>query len=1018
MSPAGRTPPRAGVILDGRYQLDRAVGRGGMGMVFRATQLNLGRTVAVKVLPVDVVDRFDEFEARFRREALSISRLQHPNIVQVLDFGRDPHFGLYLVMEFLDGRSLDEVMFEDHPIPPRRIADLLIQALCGLEAAHAHAILHRDIKPANVMACNVPGRPDLVKVLDFGVARSLGSALDSFKLTQDGMVCGTPLYMAPEQASSGPLDGRADVYAVGTMLYEMLTGHLPFDETAPMDYLAIKVAEDAPLARAMANGEPTPSGLLSIVMRSVARDPADRFSAAAAFREALEQWLGRTPRATPASGGGGTGRPAQVRPSEDETSVGPPRGGPLVEDGPTSPSNRWYAGPADEDEPTEEDLTGPVPLEHLRPAPLPGTTSVSLSVLPPTEPSAPFGEDVVPGGPSRPVFGERLQGRGELLAEIEEGFESAAEHGWAGMLIYGPPGSGRSALLSRIGVQAASAGWEIHSLSVSGAGTSSLLEVADLLPVSRAEGPRLVLVDGLDHLPAPLVQALTQPQRFPDRATFLLATARRPGGIEPAMQRRQLDPLPGHLRSALVAEALGDAVELRGPEVAYPGWLEQRLGLDRAEGRLVASGGGWRYVESPPTEARDAQLLAADRVRALEPIARDLLRALCLAPGGLPHDVLSRFPGDPATADPALGVLVGEGLVRWAGDRWIAASETVVAGALDPGPPPTEAHTRLASANRRAAAAKRGAARRRLLLEEVEHRIAGGQAHEAADALAEVARYESAIAQPSRGVEPLRRALELSEGEVAWTTRRIRLAARLAAVMVDAGLPREAIGVLKQVRLRERLGPGYPAMVAVARARALDSLDHASAEDALEKASRLASLARDGELQVEARLALAGRALRQRDRVAAARHAEQASYTSRLEGLTTETRLTLTCRIAETLVRTGPKSLARKLFGEAEEGARGGDLPHLAARAALGVASLLVERGDRRRASRILDERIGDDDLPPILRARAALNRGLLHTLRGESADANALYRLAMGWAAIDGWREGVVRAARALGGA
>ena len=1017
MNTAGRTPPRAGVILDGRYQLDRAVGRGGMGMVFRATQLNLGRTVAVKVLPVDLVDRIDEFEARFRREALAISRLQHPNIVQVLDFGRDPHFGLYLVMEFLDGRSLDEVIFEDHPIPPRRVADLLIQALAGLQAAHAHSILHRDIKPANVMACNVPGRPDLVKVLDFGVARSLGSALDSFKLTLDGMVCGTPLYMAPEQAASGPLDARADVYAVGTVLYEMLTGHLPFDETAPMDYLAIKVAEDAPLARVMANGEPTPPGLLSIVMRSVAREPGERYPDAATFRESLEQWLGRTPRATPASPpGGGARAPA---PWEGATGS-PPPGGPLVEDGPTSPSNRWYRGPAAEDEPTEEDIGGPIPLDQLRGPPPPGTSSFSLASLPRTEPSspAPAGADLAPAGPSRPSFGERLQGREELLGEIEGGFERAVERGWAGMLVYGPPGSGRSALLTRIGGQAAAAGWEVQPLTVYAEGTSGLLDVADLLPASAATGPRLLLVDGLDLLPAPLVQAVTHPQRFPERATFLLASARRPGGIDPSMLRRQLEPLPGHLREALVIEALGAGGGLRGPEVAYPGWLEQRLGLDLAEGRLVAEGEGWRYPAPPPSDERDARLLAADRIRGLQPGARELLVTLGLAPAGLPHAVLGGVPEAPEAADSAVGILLEEELVRWAGDRWIAASETVAAGARACCEDAPRLHARLASAFRQAASSARGGARRRLLLDEAEHRIEGGQPREAAAALADVARFHSAVAQPGRGVEPLRRALALSQGEVAWTTRRIRLAAQLAAAMVDAGLPREAMGVLKEVKLRERLDPRYPALVAVARARALDTLDHAGAGEALEKAARLASLARDGELQVEARLALAERALRQRDRVAAARHAEQASYTSRLEGLASETRLTLTCRIAETLARTGPKSLARKLYGEADEGARGADLPHLAARAGLGTASLLVERGERRRAAEVLDTHIDDDALPPTLRARAALNRGLLHTLKGASEDADALYRLAMGWAALDGWREGVMRAARALGGA
>ncbi len=1006
MDAGGRTPPRAGVILDGRYQLDRTVGRGGMGMVFRATQLNLGRTVAVKVLDAEVLARVEEFEARFRREALAISRLQHPNIVQVLDFGRDPHFGLYLVMEFLDGRSLDEVMFEDHPLPPRRIADLLIQALSALEEAHVHGILHRDVKPANVMTCNVPGRPDLVKVLDFGVARPVGAVKDSWKLTQDGMVCGTPLYMAPEQATAGSLDQRADVYAVGTILYEMLTGHLPFDETAPMDYLAVKVVEDPPLARVMADGELTPPGLRSICMRSVERRPDARFPDATSFRESLEQWLGRTPHGT--------------RASEDDAGR-PPRGGPLVEDGPTSPSNRWWVDADDKEESTEEDLGGPVPLEELQIPVGPGSTSVSLVDLPATRASIPppLPPDAFPPPPARPEFGERLHGRRELLREVEEAFDRAAAEGWAGLLLYGPRGSGRSALLSRVGLQAAQSGWEVVPLHLIREGLAPLLGIGDLLSQPIGDGPRLLLVDGLDLLPAPLVRDLTDPGRFPDRVTLLLAGARRPGGIAPALQRRQLEPLSREARGELVAEVLGDGVSLAGPEVAYPGWLEQRLGLDRARGLLEEDGeGGWRYRERPVDAPRDARLLAAERIGELTERPRELLQALALAPSGLPHDVIVRVPASPDGVDEALGALAREGLVRWAVDRWLVASETLADVAFGEGDEGVRAslHSRLASAYRRIAGESHGHRRRRLLLEEVEHRTAAGQPAEAASALAELARLLSAIGLPARAAEPLRRALDLSQGEVAWTTARIRLAARLAGARVDAGQPREAIEVLKEVRLRERLGPRYPAMLAVARARALDALDHAGAEDALEKAARLASLARDGELQVVVRLALAERALRQRDRITAARHAEQASYTSRLEGIPAETRLTLTNRIAETLARTGPKSLARRLFSEAGEAARETDLPHLAARAALGSASLLVERGDRRRAARHLDELTGDPELAPRLRARAALNRGLLHTLKGETAEAQVHYRLALGLAALDDWREGAAQAGRALG--
>jgi len=1010
MSNPGRTSARAGVILDGRYQLDRPVGRGGMGMVFRATQLNLGRTVAVKVLPTDLLERGGEFEARFRREALAISQLQHPNIVQVLDFGRDPHFGLYLVMEYLDGRGLDEVIHEDHPLAPRRAADLLVQALMALEAAHAHAILHRDVKPANMMACNVPGRPDLVKVLDFGVARPLGKELDSWKLTRDGMVCGTPLYMAPEQASAGELDARADVYAVGTVLYEMLAGHLPFDETAPMDCLALKVAEDPPPLRAMATGDPAPEKLRSICMRAIARRPDDRFPDATRFREALEQWLGRTPRGTPATAAGaGAAEGARLS----------PRGGPLVEDGPTSPSNRWFAGgDARDDEDTEEDLDGPVDLDELRASDSRGGSSVSLSALPPVDPELPPTATAVRQvqAPPLPEFGQRLHGRRELLQEIERTFDEASSSGWAGLLLYGPRGSGRTALLTRVGAQAAVAGWDVRTLDPTGAPLSPQLTLADLLPPVPGSGPQLLLVDGLDRLPEPLVQQLTRADRFPDRPTMLLAGARRPGGVDPAIHRRQLEPLPRSAREALVAEALDEPVVLTGPEVAYPGWLQQRLALDLVRDRLVRDPeSGWRYTRRPTDEARDAVLLARERLEALAPTPRELLVAICLSACGLPHELLALVT--PEGADPAVGELARLGLIRWAGDRWGPASETVAEAARERLADEVRPLCgRLASACRRAAAARGGLRRRRLAIEEVEFRVLAGQPLEAADALVDVARQDEAVSRPERAVEPLERALELARSEVVWTTRRIGIASRLATALVDAGRPREAMEVIKEVQLRERLDPRYPAGIALARARALDALDHEKAGDALEKASRLAGLARDGGLQVDSRLALAERALRLRDRATASRHAEQASYTGRLAGLDAEERLLLELRIAETLARTGPKGLARKLFDEARGTARAEELPHLAARAALGSSALLLERGDRRRAAELLDRVIGEGEVAPLLRARAALNRGLLHTLRGEAREARRCYRTALGLAAIDGWREGVARAARALG--
>ena len=1021
-SPRGgaRVTPRAGVVLDGRYLLERPVGRGGMGMVFRATQLNLGRQVAVKVLPTDVMARVEEFEARFRREAMAISRLQHPNIVHVLDYGRDPHFGLYLVMEYLDGRSLDEVMFEDYPLPLRRIADLLIQALGALEAAHAHEIIHRDVKPANLMACDVPGRPDLVKVLDFGVARPLGKGLDRLKLTEDGMVCGTPIYMAPEQATAGQLDGRADVYAVGAVLYEMLAGHLPFDETAPLDYLAVKVSEDPPPPEIMANGERTPPQLLSICMRALARDPGERFADAATFRGALEHWLGRTPRGSPVARAD-RGRGGRAGGSGADPATVVPPGGPLVEDGPTSPSNRWYApGNLEDDEATEEDLSGPVSLDVLRGSPPNVTGPVDL-LDPPLPPLAcPPTDPRIPVSTGYPVVGERLRGRAALLSEIAGAFDAAAQHGWAAWLISGPSGSGRTAVLARTAAQAAAVGWEILPLATCGGDLGPLLGLPELLPVPREPGPRLVLLDDADLLPGTLIRDLLDPTRFADRPTLVLASARRPGVVGGQVQRRQLEPLQREQRRQLVVEALaGSPPPLGGPEVAFPGWLQQRLGLDVERGRLSrAPDGGWRYAQPPGEDSADSAQLAGARLARLDEVQLRLMRALAQAPTGLGHDTMIHLCEVPEQADAAVVELTRMGLMRWGHDRWSTPSLTVAEAGrrgLD-----EEARAALcvdlASACRRSGQSARGVRRLRLLLEETQFRERAGSPEGAAECLAEVARYAEAVRRPRLRVESLSRAFQVAEGEVAWTTRRIRLAASLAEALVDVGQARQAMATLTGIQLRERLGPVYPALVAGARARALDALDDARADDALEKASRLAGLAREGAIQVRARLALAERALRARDGAAASRHAEQASFTARLESVEPEERGILGVRIAEMLARTGPKGLARRLFEEAVTTSRDAGLPHLAARAGLGVAGLMMERGDRRRAARYLDQARGDPELDPALRARAALNRGLLHTLRRETEEAIQCYRQSLGWAAFAGWRDGVARARRALG--
>ncbi len=190
-----------------------------MGRVYRAEQTNLGRTVAVKIIHPHLVGE-ENAAARFITEARAASRLNHPNSVGIIDFGKTPDGQLYLVMEFLRGRDLARVTYEDGALPFRRIVDVLRQTLAALAEAHSESIIHRDLKPENIILEPVRSGGDFVKVVDFGLAK-MRAETQQPGITSPGIVCGTPEYMSPEQARGDPLDARSDLYAVGVILYQL-----------------------------------------------------------------------------------------------------------------------------------------------------------------------------------------------------------------------------------------------------------------------------------------------------------------------------------------------------------------------------------------------------------------------------------------------------------------------------------------------------------------------------------------------------------------------------------------------------------------------------------------------------------------------------------------------------------------------------------------------------------------------------------------------------------------------------
>ncbi len=290
--PRGASPPGSATEFEhllgrklGIFTLVRLLGRGGMGAVFEARDESLDRLVAVKVILPELA-RTPRITARFLREAKVLSRLSHPNAVSMFAFGEEAGI-LYMVLELVTGCDLASLIASEGPFPLARATDLVTQALGALGAAHALGIIHRDLKPGNVMVGRVPGdQSEHVKVLDFGLAKRLGDR-SSITLTGRGGAVGTLAYMAPEQVAGKPVDPRADLYAVGVVLYEMLTGELPFDSFMAHDLMRKKVFHDPPAIRLLRPD--LPASVEEVVTRALAREPSARYRSARLLADALAE---------------------------------------------------------------------------------------------------------------------------------------------------------------------------------------------------------------------------------------------------------------------------------------------------------------------------------------------------------------------------------------------------------------------------------------------------------------------------------------------------------------------------------------------------------------------------------------------------------------------------------------------------------------------------------------------------------------------------------------------------------
>ena len=271
--------PFVGKIIDGRDEIQARIGEGGMGVVYRCKQISIDRTIAIKMLNTAMAGD-PTWVQRFYNEAKACSRLQHPNTIRMFDFGQSSEGRLFMTMEFLDGISLRQAL-QPGPLAPQRVIKILIQCCASLAEAHSIGIIHRAIKPDNVFLLNMAGSPDFVKVLDFSVAKLLEG--DRLK-TQAGVVFGTPQYMSPEQGRGLPLDARSDLYALGILAHEMLSGTVPYNDENPMTVIQMHLHAAVPPMPSS-----VPYSVQQIVRRAMEKDAARRYQSSGEMMQHCQQ---------------------------------------------------------------------------------------------------------------------------------------------------------------------------------------------------------------------------------------------------------------------------------------------------------------------------------------------------------------------------------------------------------------------------------------------------------------------------------------------------------------------------------------------------------------------------------------------------------------------------------------------------------------------------------------------------------------------------------------------------------
>ena len=316
---SGPTHDLVGQVLADRYHIMKKLGEGGMGQVYLAEHVKMGRRSAIKVMNPSMVHD-PEAVARFNREAANASRISDSHVCAIYDFGETADGLIYLAMEFVEGEPLTELLTREGALSVARAADICIQVAAALQAAHDLGIVHRDLKPDNIMLTRSRDGADAVKVVDFGLAKVVGGEGGGQKVTRTGLVVGTPEFLSPEQLSGDKLDGRSDVYSLGLVLFNMLTGTLPFPADSVQEAMIKRLTDEPAELIEVRPDLHFPPGLQQTLDTALARSPVDRYQSAAKFAHDLASIVGLS-RAD-----AGAALPSTLADADDKTEpIGPVR---------------------------------------------------------------------------------------------------------------------------------------------------------------------------------------------------------------------------------------------------------------------------------------------------------------------------------------------------------------------------------------------------------------------------------------------------------------------------------------------------------------------------------------------------------------------------------------------------------------------------------------------------------------------------------------------------------------------